>query len=229
MSAFVVNDWEFRAGGDVEGGMAAAARYVDELRNGGIGLEASLWSRSWRNAFRTFHVAVFADVAAMDRAFTASETERFVEILYPEVDEKGVAQAKYVTVLSSGGTIPATSIGELGPTLVVNDFTFASPEGVGEGMEAAERYVARMKDRPGLLLSLWGRGLDEPLRHVHVNVVVDNAAAGAARQWPETLQFAEALFPHLDPHSVEQPFTDVVLAPSAELDPEPVSRGGRVG
>lgn len=225
MSVFVVNDWEFRRGGDVEGGMKAAAQYVDDLLGSGIELIASLWSRSWQNAFRSFHIAAFADLGHMDRAFGAPETARFVDVLYPEVGEGGVRQARCETVLSSGGRIPATSLGDLGPSLVVNDFTFASPEGTAAGMGAAGRYVGAMSKRAEVLLSLWGRGIEEPLRYFHVNALRDNAAAGAARQWPETLDFAAALFPHLDAHSVEQPFTDVVLAPAAALEPESGAAG----
>lgn len=225
MTAFAVHDWRFDPERDVQAAMAAASRYVKAMKSREL-FVGSFWSRTWQDAFRHFHVPVYPGTKAMEAAFSAGESDRFVEDFYPHVDDDGVRAAKCVTVLSSGGAVPAVPGAGTDVTLVVNDFTFTSEAGAERGMQAAEEYVKAFAARKGMLLSLWGREIESPLRFFHVNVLDRNATAGAARQWPETHRFAEALFPNLDPASVEQPFTDVVLATASETAAEPLVMTG---
>lgn len=100
MSVTRVHDWRFRPDGDVEEGIAAMREYVSYLRER-PGCLHSLWLRSREDPLRFFHVAVFADDAAMLETSASGETERFVERLYPEIDESTHTAPECDVILSS--------------------------------------------------------------------------------------------------------------------------------
>lgn len=213
----VVHDWAFGRAADAGPGIEAASRYAGSLAEPGRGLLLSSWSRSWQDARRTFHLPVFEGEAARGRAFEADDTGAFAEALYATVDRASAKQPVCDVVLSSGGELPASLEPGVEGSCVVNDFTFADADGVAVGREAAIDYVGAARRRDEMWLSLWARDRERPLRFFHLNWFADQGAAGAARRWPETLAFAERLFTVIDPDSVEQIFTEVL-----------VSTGGRV-
>jgi|GEM_PF-4721116 len=217
MSVLVVHDWKFDKVADAPAGMEAAEKFVGTLCQPDRGVEASIWTRDWQDAHRHLHIPIYRDMTSLEAVFAAPDTQEFAGALYPLVSDQGATNPVCEVVMSSGGRLPALAWGGVGGGCVVNDFAFADASGVAKGMEAAAEYLEVFARRDELVLSIWARAIEEPLRFFHIVLFVDQGAPGAGRRWPETVEFAERLFPHLDADSVEQVFTEVVLSSGGEL------------
>lgn len=217
MSVLVAHDWKFKKANVVEQGMEAAVKYIQKLKGLDGASELSMWLRSWQDLHRYFHIPVYTDVEGMEQVFNADETKDFAEILYPLVSDEGVKQPKCSVILSTGGSIPEVKQGEIRGACVINDFSFSADGNIRAGMEAAARYVDRLKNHDEVLLSIWARDQENKRRFYHIIVFRDDASSAAARRWTETGEFANVLYQEVDWDSVEQIWTEIVLSSSAKL------------
>jgi hypothetical protein len=102
MSYTVINDWRFLEGADMDEAMSAIREYMAYLAGEDTGLEQSLWLRSAEEPLRYFHVATYANSAALERQKTSEGTMRFVERLYPLIDRDSVEQPAGPVVANTG-------------------------------------------------------------------------------------------------------------------------------
>jgi len=200
--------------------MREAATYVERMpRNPELELRVSLWSRSWQEPLRHFHVPVFGSVGAMEAAFEARETREFADPFYEHVGSDGVEHIRCETVLSDRGRRVGHTPRRARPHVRGGRLHVRLGRGARKGMEAAARYVSEMRNRPEVLLSLWSREIANPARHFHVHLC-GTTQPPARHASGRRRTRSRALFPHLDVASVEQTFTDVVLSNQGHLDPE---------
>lgn len=101
MSVVDLHDWHFREDGDLEEGIAAIREYVQYLKDEEPGMQLSLWLRDQEDPLRYFHVAVYQDHVALERARRSAGTARFVDRLYPEIDEETHTAPECDVILSS--------------------------------------------------------------------------------------------------------------------------------
>lgn len=92
MSVTVVNEWSFHDGADMKAAMAAVRGYMKYLATEGTGLEQSLWLEDRDDRCHWFHIATYSDAEALERQFESPGTRKFVERLYPLIDETSVSQ-----------------------------------------------------------------------------------------------------------------------------------------
>lgn len=108
MSVAHVHDWQFKPDGDIDEGIASMVEYVDFLKANVPGLEISLWLKDQENPLRYFHIAVFDSEDSLEMASDSQGTERFVNRLYPEIDESTHTYPTCNVFLSSGGNLRVT-------------------------------------------------------------------------------------------------------------------------
>lgn len=102
MSVTVVNDWRFSEKGKLEQGMAAIREYMDYLSNDEPELEQSLWLQTHGEPLRYFHIATYRTNEALERQRKSDGTMRFVEKLYPLIDQDSVVQPVGDVVANTG-------------------------------------------------------------------------------------------------------------------------------
>lgn len=102
MSVTVINEWRFLAEADLDDGMAAIHEYMTYLRDERTGLQQSLWLRATDDPLRFYHIATYTTREDLDRERTSDGTARFVERLYPLIDETSVAQPTGVVTANTG-------------------------------------------------------------------------------------------------------------------------------
>ena len=102
MSVTVVNDWRFLEDADLDEGMSAIREYMTYLFDNEPGLEASLWLKCHDEPLRYFHIATYATMEALKRQWESEGTKRFVEGLYPLIDQDSVAQPIGEVVANTG-------------------------------------------------------------------------------------------------------------------------------
>lgn len=82
MSVTVVHDYYFKPGGDVGEGKAAAAEFVEFLKDF-PGNQMTLWLEDRENPLHHFHINVFDSNEAFEKVLETSEVKRFSDRLYP--------------------------------------------------------------------------------------------------------------------------------------------------
>ena len=105
MSVTIVNDWKFKEGGNIDKGLAAAAELIDYFKANEPRMRLSLWLRDRNDPLRFFHITVFDTYEAFQKICQTEGIQRFVEQLYPEIDQASHVAPECDVVLSSGGTL----------------------------------------------------------------------------------------------------------------------------
>ena len=82
MSVTVVHDYYFKPDGDVAEGKAAAAEFVEFLKDF-PGNQMTLWLEDRENPLHHFHINVFDSIEAFERVIKTPEVKRFSDRLYP--------------------------------------------------------------------------------------------------------------------------------------------------
>ena len=82
MSVTVVHDYYFKPEGDVTEGKAAAAEFVEFLKEF-PGNQMTLWLEDRENALHHFHINVFDSHEAFQKVLKTDEVKRFSDRLYP--------------------------------------------------------------------------------------------------------------------------------------------------
>jgi len=82
MSITVVHDYYFKPDGDVSEGKAAAAEFVEFLKDA-PGNQMTIWLEDQENPLHHFHINVFDSVEAFDKVKQSAEVKRFSDRLYP--------------------------------------------------------------------------------------------------------------------------------------------------
>ena len=82
MSVTVVHDYYFKPDGDVAEGKAAAAEFVEFLKDF-PGNQMTLWLEDRENPLHHFHINVFDSLEAFQKILDTKEVKRFSDRLYP--------------------------------------------------------------------------------------------------------------------------------------------------
>lgn len=101
-SVTVVNEWRFSPGADMDEAMAAIREYMAYLRREESDLEQSLWLQDREAPDHHYHIATYATAEALQRQVESPGTSRFVERLYPLIDEESVSQPVGVVIANTG-------------------------------------------------------------------------------------------------------------------------------
>lgn len=102
MSVTVVNEWRFLEGADLDEAMRAVRQYMTYLDEGDTGLEQSLWLRDTDDPLHHYHIATYRSLEALEAQWSSAGTARFVERLYPLIDDDSVAQPTGEVVANTG-------------------------------------------------------------------------------------------------------------------------------
>ncbi len=105
MSVAIIHDWKFKKDGNVEKGIVAAAELVDYFKKNEPYIKLSLWLRDQKEPLRFFHIMVTESQEAFKKICQTEAIMRFVEKLYPEIDQKSLTAPACDIVLCSGGTL----------------------------------------------------------------------------------------------------------------------------
>lgn len=82
MSVTVVHDYYFKPDGDVADAKAAAAEFVEFLKDF-PGNQMTLWLEDRENPLHHFHINVFDSNEAFSKVLNTDEVKRFSDRLYP--------------------------------------------------------------------------------------------------------------------------------------------------
>ncbi len=105
MSVTIVNDWKFKEGGNTDKGLAAAAELIGYFKANEPQMRLSLWLKDRNDPLRFFHITVFDTYEAFQEICQTEGIQRFVDQLYPEIDQASHVASECDVVLSSGGTL----------------------------------------------------------------------------------------------------------------------------
>lgn len=86
MTVTVVNDYFFKADGDIEEGKRAAEDLVAYFNEEVPQVQLSLWLESRENPLHHYHITVFDDADAAMRLRDTRAIEDFTGRLYPHID-----------------------------------------------------------------------------------------------------------------------------------------------
>ncbi|NIW80882.1 MAG: hypothetical protein GWN16_16090 [Calditrichae bacterium] len=223
MNITVINDWYFKPDGNINKGISASADLVDYFDKQEPGVQLSLWLRGLDEPLRFFHITVFDDMKVFENAVKSNAIERFVDALYPEIDQSTHVAPQCDVVLSSGAKLKPIRDINAPDVTVINDWYFREDGDVNKGLTAASEYVDWMKkNKPELQLSLWLRDRENPLRFFHIIAFDTAESAQEGRQWEGTLKFVDELFPEIHEDSVKQPKGNVILSSGGNLKPIPL-------
>lgn len=92
MSITVVNDYDFKPGGDVKGGKAAAAELVRYFKEEVPEVQLSLWLEDRDNPLHHYHITVLDSAEALEKVRESDAIKRFVDKLFPHI-----AQSTYIS------------------------------------------------------------------------------------------------------------------------------------
>ena len=97
--------------------------------------------------------------------------------------------------------------------LVVDDWEFKKANEVEKGMEAAVKYLEKLKNSDvAPELSMWLRSWQDLHRYFHIPVYTDTNAMDHAFKADETKEFAEILYPLITDEGVKQAKCHVILS-----------------
>lgn len=86
MSVTIVNDYFFKADGDIAEGKAAAAELVDYFKADVPEVEMSLWLEAQENPLHHYHITVFSTGDVIQSVRDSAAIKRFTDRLYPHID-----------------------------------------------------------------------------------------------------------------------------------------------
>jgi quinol monooxygenase YgiN len=102
MSVTVVNDWKFLEDADMDEAMKAIREYMEHLTTNEPQLEQSLWLKTNENPLRHFHIATYSSQEALDNQIKSEGTKRFVDRLYPLIDQESVVMPAGPVIANTG-------------------------------------------------------------------------------------------------------------------------------
>lgn len=107
MSYTIVNDYFFKAGGDIEEGKAAARELARYFEQEVPSVQLSLWLESEENPLHHYHITVFDDVKPVKDVRESEAIERFTDRLYPHIDHATFVSPGCNVWLATGtGVVP---------------------------------------------------------------------------------------------------------------------------
>lgn len=107
MSVTIVNDYFFKADGDVAEGKSAATELVDYFKAEVPKVELSLWLESQENRLHHYHITVFSTGDVIQSVRDSPTIKRFIDRLYPHIDHSTfIAPACNVWLADGSGVRP---------------------------------------------------------------------------------------------------------------------------
>ncbi len=85
--------------------MAAAAELVDYFKKNELHIKLSLWLRDHKEPLRFFHIVMTESQEALEKICQTEAIQRFVEKLYPEIDQESFTAPACDIVLCNGGPL----------------------------------------------------------------------------------------------------------------------------
>lgn len=88
MSVTIVNDYKLKADGDKKEAAAVARELVEGFKANHPGVQLSLWLEDQADPLHHFHITVFDNEDALEKAKQSPEIKHFVERYYPHMDTR---------------------------------------------------------------------------------------------------------------------------------------------